>query len=47
MKLKTSPSGAPSRVRSRAASGNVARSDITMRARIPAQLAGESRKIRD
>ena len=44
-KLNTSPSGAPCLVRSRAAKSNVARSDITMRARLPPQLAGDKRKM--
>ena len=44
MKLNTSPSGAPSLLR-RIASSKVAFSLATIRARIPAALAGESRKI--
>src|ERR1700720_681329 len=45
MKLNTSPSGAPWLLR-RIASSKLAFSLATIRARIPAALAGESRKIR-
>src|SRR3954467_2561422 len=46
MKLKTSPSVTPPVARSRTARSNVARSDITIVALRPAQLAGERRKMR-
>ena len=45
MKLNTSPRGAPSLLR-RVASSKLAFSLATIRARIPAALAGESRKMR-
>jgi hypothetical protein len=45
MKLNTSPSGAPSLLR-RIASSKLAFSLATIRARTPAALAGESRKMR-
>src|SRR5262245_45468222 len=46
MKAKTSPIGMPPSERSPTASGKDARGDITIWARRPPQLAGESRKIR-
>ena len=46
MKLNRSPSGAPSAERSATASANVAFGDIACFARVPPQLAGDSRKTR-
>src|SRR5258706_5559829 len=46
MKLNRSPSGAPSADRSLAASANEAFGDITCLARVPPQLAGDSRNTR-